>query len=118
LVSFDACVSRMNLADYELIPRCVVCWITTVDGVKVIEPEVVSLKVIQCGCVFFTPVRYEGSCICNVDSHLTLYLVGVRTGFPSMCRCSAQEGNAAGLEMLIYLYSELASDAQVRVLNM
>src|SRR5437879_2448343 len=108
----------MNFAAYQLILACVVCWITTVDGVKVVEPEVVSLKVIERTRVFFTPVYYEGLRIEISGSHLSLYLVSVRTDFPSLRRYTTKDGNHQWVQSITYLHSQRATTGEDNIIKM
>ena len=59
----DLYVSRVNLTAHQEFSPWIVCWITAIDGIEVVEPKIIGLDKIQRACIFFSPVCHHACCI-------------------------------------------------------
>ena len=53
-------IGRVNCAAVKRFPLGVIGGITTVDGIKVVEPEVIGVDEIQRVGIFFAPIFHHG----------------------------------------------------------
>ena len=49
-------ISRVNFPAHQLFLLRIICRTAAIDGIKVVEPKIINMKIIQSACVFFASV--------------------------------------------------------------
>src|SRR5437868_4541465 len=99
----------MHLTANEFLLRSIVRRATTIDGVEVVEPDVVGMQVFQGVRIFFAAIGDNSGCILISGSHLAVYLKGKRADFQSGGWNTTKDRNHEWCEAIAHLYSEGAT---------
>src|SRR5437588_4479757 len=99
----------MHLTANEFLLRSIVRRATTIDGVEVVEPDVVGMQVFQGVRIFFAAIGDNGGRILISGSHLSVYLEGERADLQSRGWNTTKDRNHEWRETIAHLYSQSAT---------
>src|ERR1700730_5291440 len=107
----------MNITAYQLLVLSVVRRIAAINGVEIVEPEVIGTEVIECAGIFFAPVCHQAGRVEITCVHFFVYLECERTQLQPLSRYTRKNGNHQWSQSIADLHCQGATTGVDGIVN-